>query len=79
MFGAYLINYFRSALMPTGLVFGRRSPNTHHSRNIGKVELALKESGLSYERYEIDLKNKPEWYAPKVNPASKVREFITTF
>ncbi|KAF9008328.1 hypothetical protein BDQ17DRAFT_1237044 [Cyathus striatus] len=37
-----------------------------------RVELALKESGLDYERYEIDLQNKPEWYAPKVNPASKV-------
>ncbi|RXW14521.1 hypothetical protein EST38_g11334 [Candolleomyces aberdarensis] len=37
-----------------------------------KVELALKESGLSYKRFEIDLQNKPEWYAPKVNPASKV-------
>ncbi|KAF8811930.1 hypothetical protein BYT27DRAFT_7088444, partial [Phlegmacium glaucopus] len=27
---------------------------------------------LAYKRFEIDLKNKPEWYAPKVNPASKV-------
>lgn len=37
-----------------------------------RTELALKESGLPYKRYEIDLANKPEWYAPKVNPASKV-------
>ncbi|KAH9477357.1 putative glutathione S-transferase DHAR1, cytosolic [Psilocybe cubensis] len=37
-----------------------------------KVELALSESKLPYKRFEIDLQNKPEWYAPKVNPASKV-------
>ncbi|KAF8638715.1 hypothetical protein AX16_010438 [Volvariella volvacea WC 439] len=37
-----------------------------------RVELALKESKLPYTRFEVDLQNKPEWYAPKVNPASKV-------
>ncbi|CAA7257398.1 unnamed protein product [Cyclocybe aegerita] len=37
-----------------------------------RTELALKESKLPYKRFEIDLQNKPEWYAPKVNPASKV-------
>ncbi|KAF9556784.1 hypothetical protein CPC08DRAFT_641089 [Agrocybe pediades] len=37
-----------------------------------RAELALKESKLPYKRYEIDLTNKPEWYAPTVNPASKV-------
>ncbi|KAF5318828.1 hypothetical protein D9619_010983 [Psilocybe cf. subviscida] len=37
-----------------------------------RTELALKESKLPYTRFEIDLKNKPEWYAPQVNPASKV-------
>jgi len=37
-----------------------------------RTELALKESKLPYKRYEVDLSNKPEWYAPKVNPASKV-------
>ncbi|KAG6871332.1 hypothetical protein C0995_005968 [Termitomyces sp. Mi166 len=37
-----------------------------------KAELALEESGLPYTRFEIDLQNKPEWYAPKVNPANKV-------
>ncbi|KAF9060579.1 hypothetical protein BDP27DRAFT_408392 [Rhodocollybia butyracea] len=41
-----------------------------------RVELALAESGLKkdkdFTRYEIDLKNKPEWYQPKINPASKV-------
>ncbi|KAF7348710.1 Glutathione S-transferase [Mycena venus] len=37
-----------------------------------RVELALAEAKVGYNRYEIDLANKPEWYAPKVNPASKV-------
>ncbi|KAH9474703.1 Pyrimidodiazepine synthase [Psilocybe cubensis] len=37
-----------------------------------RTELALKESKLPYTRYEIDLANKPEWYAPKINKASKV-------
>ncbi|KAG6853414.1 hypothetical protein C0991_004582 [Blastosporella zonata] len=37
-----------------------------------RAELALEESKLKYTRFEIDLKNKPEWYAPRVNPASKV-------
>ncbi|KAF8156590.1 hypothetical protein B0H34DRAFT_770010 [Crassisporium funariophilum] len=37
-----------------------------------RAELALKESKLPYKRFEVDLANKPEWYAPKVNPASKV-------
>ncbi|KAF9448150.1 hypothetical protein P691DRAFT_730207 [Macrolepiota fuliginosa MF-IS2] len=37
-----------------------------------QVDITLKESGLSYERFEVDLLNKPEWYAPKVNPVSKV-------
>ncbi|KAJ7677208.1 glutathione S-transferase [Mycena rosella] len=37
-----------------------------------RVELALAESKLGYNRFEIDLSKKPEWYAPKVNPASKV-------
>jgi len=32
----------------------------------------LSEAKAPFTRYEIDLKNKPEWYAPKVNPASKV-------
>ncbi|KAG6880625.1 hypothetical protein C0995_005370, partial [Termitomyces sp. Mi166 len=37
-----------------------------------RVELALEESGLQYTSFEIDLQNKPEWYAPRVNPVSKV-------
>jgi glutathione S-transferase len=32
----------------------------------------LEEAKADYTRYEIDLQNKPEWYQPKVNPASKV-------
>ncbi|KAI0360322.1 hypothetical protein OH77DRAFT_1418211 [Trametes cingulata] len=37
-----------------------------------RVEIALAEAKAQFKRYEIDLQNKPEWYAPKVNPASKV-------
>jgi len=37
-----------------------------------RTELALAEANAKYTRYEIDLQNKPTWYAPKVNPASKV-------
>ncbi|KIJ63197.1 hypothetical protein HYDPIDRAFT_168748 [Hydnomerulius pinastri MD-312] len=37
-----------------------------------RVEIALAEAQAEYKKYQIDLANKPEWYAPKVNPASKV-------
>ncbi|PBK88259.1 glutathione S-transferase [Armillaria gallica] len=37
-----------------------------------RTEIALAEAQAPYTRYEIDLQNKPEWYAPQVNPASKV-------
>jgi len=37
-----------------------------------RAEIALEEAGIQYTRYEIDLQQKPEWFAPKVNPASKV-------
>ncbi|TCD64601.1 hypothetical protein EIP91_003866 [Steccherinum ochraceum] len=37
-----------------------------------RVELALAEAKANFKRFEIDLAAKPEWYAPKVNPASKV-------
>ncbi|KAJ7484157.1 glutathione S-transferase [Mycena latifolia] len=37
-----------------------------------RVELALAEAKAGFNRFEVDLSNKPEWYAPKVNPASKV-------
>ena len=36
-----------------------------------RAELALEEAGVPWERYEIDLLNKPEWYESKVNKASK--------
>ncbi|KAH7912760.1 glutathione S-transferase C-terminal-like protein [Hygrophoropsis aurantiaca] len=37
-----------------------------------RVEIALNEAKASFKSFQIDLQNKPEWYAPKVNPASKV-------
>ncbi|KAG9311884.1 glutathione S-transferase C-terminal-like protein [Chiua virens] len=37
-----------------------------------RVEIALAEAKAKFKVYNIDLQNKPEWYAPKVNPASKV-------
>ncbi|KAL0579599.1 hypothetical protein V5O48_002371 [Marasmius crinis-equi] len=37
-----------------------------------RVEIALYEAKVEYTRYEIDLQNKPVWFQPKVNPASKV-------
>ncbi|KAI0295923.1 hypothetical protein B0F90DRAFT_1811390 [Multifurca ochricompacta] len=37
-----------------------------------RVELAFQEAGANVTRYQIDLQNKPEWYASRVNPASKV-------
>ena len=42
-----------------------------------QVEIALAEVGVAFKRYEIDLLNKPEWYAPKVNPANKVGTSLT--
>ncbi|KAF9027253.1 glutathione S-transferase [Hymenopellis radicata] len=41
-----------------------------------RIELALAEVGAQFTRYEIDLFNKPEWYARKVNPASKLAESL---
>ncbi|KAI0674677.1 glutathione S-transferase [Trametes maxima] len=37
-----------------------------------RTEIALHEAKAPHIQYQIDLQNKPEWYAPKVNPASKV-------
>ncbi|CAE6518360.1 unnamed protein product [Rhizoctonia solani] len=37
-----------------------------------RTVIALQEAKADYTTYEIDLSNKPEWYAPKINPASKV-------
>ena len=38
-----------------------------------QVELAFAEARAQINKYLIDLQAKPDWYAPKVNPASKVR------
>ncbi|KAF7292038.1 Glutathione S-transferase [Mycena indigotica] len=38
-----------------------------------RVELALQEAKAGYNRFEVDLSNKPEWYAAKINPESKAR------
>ncbi|KAF9027246.1 hypothetical protein BDZ89DRAFT_1134344 [Hymenopellis radicata] len=48
------------------LYTGKLCPYAH------RTELALAEVGAQFTRCEIDLFNKPEWYAAKVNPASKV-------
>jgi glutathione S-transferase len=37
-----------------------------------QVELAFQEAKADVTRYQIDLQNKPDWYASRVNPASKV-------
>lgn len=37
-----------------------------------RTVIALQEAKADYIAYEVDLANKPQWYAPKVNPASKV-------
>ncbi|CAE6501785.1 unnamed protein product [Rhizoctonia solani] len=37
-----------------------------------RTVIALHEAKANYTQYEIDLSNKPEWYAPKVNLAGKV-------
>ncbi|KAF9226216.1 glutathione S-transferase C-terminal-like protein [Gyrodon lividus] len=37
-----------------------------------RVEIALAEANAKFKIYHIDLANKPDWYAPKVNKASKV-------
>ncbi|KAH9051929.1 glutathione S-transferase [Lactarius vividus] len=37
-----------------------------------RVEIAFQEVKADVTRYSIDLGNKPEWYASRVNPASKV-------
>ncbi|TFY78988.1 hypothetical protein EWM64_g5023 [Hericium alpestre] len=37
-----------------------------------RVEIAFEEAGVKPTKYQINLQDKPEWYAPNVNPASKV-------
>ncbi|KAL0070185.1 hypothetical protein AAF712_002675 [Marasmius tenuissimus] len=39
-----------------------------------RVEIALKEAKADYTSCQIDLQNKPVWFAPKINPASKVHD-----
>jgi len=52
----------------------KRRQYSYHCDPI-QVEIALRETQLKHTRYEIDLSNKPEWYAPKINPASKVGDY----
>jgi hypothetical protein len=41
--------------------------------NISQVEIALAEANVNFNCFEIeDLRNKPQWYIEKVNPASQV-------
>ncbi|KAG1813683.1 uncharacterized protein BJ212DRAFT_1275347, partial [Suillus subaureus] len=37
-----------------------------------QIELALAEANAPHVTYEVDLFNKPEWFASKVNPVGKV-------
>ncbi|KAJ3278404.1 hypothetical protein HK104_002364 [Borealophlyctis nickersoniae] len=37
-----------------------------------RAAIALEELGVEYERVEIDLHNKPDWYLEKINPAGTV-------
>lgn len=70
-------DYCRSARTLTGYVdlppssVYLRMTNAHTTHH-GQTEIALEEAGAQYTKYQIDLQNKPEWYAPKVNLASKV-------
>jgi glutathione S-transferase len=43
------------------------------SPRVIQVELAFQEAKADVTRCEINLKNKPEWFASRVNPAAKVR------
>ncbi|KAF8513133.1 thioredoxin-like protein [Hysterangium stoloniferum] len=37
-----------------------------------RVRIVLREANATFDEYEIDLKNKPDWYKPIVNPAGSV-------
>ncbi|KAG1732248.1 uncharacterized protein EDB91DRAFT_1349157 [Suillus paluster] len=37
-----------------------------------KIELALVEANAPYKAYQVDIFNKPEWFASKVNPIGRV-------
>lgn len=36
-----------------------------------RAELALALAGVAHEKFEVDLLNKPDWYAERINKASK--------
>ncbi len=36
-----------------------------------RAELALALAGIEYKTFEVDLLNKPSWYAERINRASK--------
>ncbi|KAG1733987.1 thioredoxin-like protein [Suillus lakei] len=42
------------------------SPYSH------RIELALAEANIKYKAHQVDLFNKPKWFAAKVNPIAKV-------
>ncbi|KAF7292039.1 Serine carboxypeptidase [Mycena indigotica] len=58
--------------VPSLTVYADLSLRTARKQPMREVELALHEAKAGYTRFEVDLSNKPEWYAPQVNPASKV-------
>ncbi|KAG2364199.1 hypothetical protein BDR07DRAFT_1375252 [Suillus spraguei] len=37
-----------------------------------KIQLALAEANAPYKAYQVDLRNKPEWFTSKVNPVGQV-------
>ncbi|EST08595.1 Glutathione S-transferase, N-terminal [Kalmanozyma brasiliensis GHG001] len=42
-----------------------------------RAELALAVAGIDYETFAVDLLNKPEWYAERINAASKVPVLVS--
>ncbi|KZT62038.1 glutathione S-transferase [Calocera cornea HHB12733] len=41
-----------------------------------RAVIALKETKIAHDEVEIDLQNKPVWYQPNINPASKVPAIV---
>ncbi|KAI5476800.1 hypothetical protein MNV49_007257 [Pseudohyphozyma bogoriensis] len=72
------VNSIYTAPAPQGLMLqqftlgSRFRPRKRTGPWAQRATLALAEVDASVTKVEIDLKNKPEWYASKVNPASKV-------
>ncbi|KAG0699205.1 hypothetical protein DFH29DRAFT_1081382 [Suillus ampliporus] len=54
--------------MPEQLTLYYHKPSPYSK----KIELALVEANAPYKAYEVDLLNKPEWFAKKVHPVGKV-------